>query len=539
MLIDERTRQDLEMDPLMAYFQPLTPLGKRLKHQCSPFLPGQEAEWQQLLTEQENIQKQFTHIPEQVKKLEKALRSLPDPTSILKQLADHQTPGLTEWFQLKQFLWNVKTWAEVMQEGNLPPHLHISPEQVELLEELLWKLNPEPPLTPAFYIADAYDERLKKVRQELRRHERALEQEAEAEKRALEEKYGFRRNRLGEWVIQRGSQLDETLKQEPRLLKVRETIYDSFYTLSSFFQEERQAQVERLKQQMEALEQNVCLRLAGLFRPHLGGLEEMVKRVTYFDLQWARLRAAENWQGVKPEYDPEQFLLEEGFHPVVAKRLQETGLSFTPLHLQVKTGVTVIIGPNMGGKTVALKTVGLVAVLAQYGFFVPARVCKMPLFPWVTTIIGDEQSIHSGLSSFGAEVVRLGEWIERKEAGLLLLDEIGRGTNPVEGSALSQAVTQHLVQEGKWSVHVTHYREVMMIPGIRGYRVAGLLLQKREIDRTSLATEIHRSLQKRMDYRLLPLEASDEIPEEAITIAEMLGIKQCIIAEARKLIQKG
>jgi DNA mismatch repair protein MutS2 len=200
----------------------------------------------------------------------------------------------------------------------------------------------------------------------------------------------------------------------------------------------------------------------------------------------------------------------------------------------VKRGVTVIIGPNMGGKTVAMKTLGVAVALAHYGFFVPAKICELPLIPFLAGMIGDDQDAEAGLSTFGAEMTRLGGLLRRRPGGLLLLDEVGRGTNPAEGAALSAAVTAHLACGEHWAVHVTHHHEVLEVAGIRGYRMAGW---KRPPDTSAF----HRTENWRewIDYRLMPLEPGDEIPCQATVVARLMGMPEAVVRDAeRRLVSQ-
>jgi len=151
--------------------------------------------------------------------------------------------------------------------------------------------------------------------------------------------------------------------------------------------------------------------------------------------------------------------------------------------------------------------------------------------------------MEAGLSSFGAEMVRLKEALECEGTGLLLLDEIGRGTNPVEGAALAQAVTQTLAEAEHWAVHVTHYREVLMLPDVKAYRVAGLKKQAIAPGTSggapSWESATLRQLQAVMDYRLVPLKRGESVPLEGLWIAERLGLPQPIVRLARTYMKKG
>jgi len=196
--------------------------------------------------------------------------------------------------------------------------------------------------------------------------------------------------------------------------------------------------------------------------------------------------------------------------------------------------VAVIIGPNMGGKTMVLRTLGLIVALAQHGFFVPATRCEMPLVSFISGVTGDGQDARAGLSTFGAEVKRVAEWFKGKKGGLLLIDEIGRGTNPVEGAALSAAVTARLARSDHWTIHVTHYAEVLEVTGIRRYRTAGL----RKAEETA-RMDLREDWLSRMDFRLIPLSEGEGIPHQALTIAEAMGMPHGIVEEARRWIARG
>src|SRR3569833_3096567 len=128
----------------------------------------------------------------------------------------------------------------------------------------------------------------------------------------------------------------------------------------------------------------------------------------------------------------------------------------------------------MGGKTVVLKTFGLLQALAQFGMPVPAARFAFHPVERIGLSGGDEQSMDSGLSSFGAEVQRLAELLHGGTRALLLLDEVARTTNPEEGEALAIGLAGYLLHSGHAALMASHFPGVTGVPGIQGFRVAGL-----------------------------------------------------------------
>ncbi len=146
-------------------------------------------------------------------------------------------------------------------------------------------------------------------------------------------------------------------------------------------------------------------------------------------------------------------------HPLLELRLRRSGGAAVPITVELREEARQLIvsGPNTGGKTVALKTVGLLAVMAQAGLPVPAETAVLPLFGAIYADIGDAQSIESNLSSFSAHVVNVDRIARAANAkSLVLLDELGSATDPEEGSALAVAVAEHFLRVRAWCCITTH-----------------------------------------------------------------------------------
>ncbi|WP_164491851.1 MutS-related protein [Staphylospora marina] len=533
MWMDEEIRVELSLEQCLNRFRPLTPMGRDAAREPAPFLPGQEEAWNRLLDEQVLIRGCLSGHPQASAALREVLEAVPDPEETLRVLEAGESPTLSGWFRLKRFLWQTGKWNEWLDKVNVPENLRLDSESAALCDFILRLLNPDPPLKPSFSLDDGFDDRLGPLRQKIRKLEYALGERRRERSLAVERDWGVRPNRFGEWIVGRKTPLEAGFRQDPRLRLVRETPLDGVYALDDAPDAEWLDELAATRRELESVEREVLERLAPAVRPHVPALRGICDRLVHFDLQWARIRAADTWGGTRPLNDPHVFRMTGAVHPAVEASLRERGLSFAPLDLEVARGVTVVIGANMGGKTMALRTAGTVAALGQLGFFVPADSCRMPLFAWIGGVIGDKQDVRQGLSSFGAEVIRLRNCLRRTEPGLLLLDEVGRGTNPPEGAALARAVTEVLASGTAWSIHVTHFREAL-IPGVRGYRTAGLRREAFPNGEGMDERELLRLLSERMDFRLVPLDGEAEIPEEALVIAEALGLPADVIQRARR-----
>ena len=154
-----------------------------------------------------------------------------------------------------------------------------------------------------------------------------------------------------------------------------------------------------------------------------------------------------------------EFELLAARHPLLELRLREQDASIVPLTIALPLGMRqmIVSGPNTGGKTVALKTAGLLALMAQAGIPVPAERARLPLFTAIYADIGDAQSIEQNLSTFSAHVVNV-DRISRiaDDTSLVLLDELGSATDPEEGAALAVAVAEHFLVRRAWCIITTH-----------------------------------------------------------------------------------
>jgi DNA mismatch repair protein MutS2 len=182
-----------------------------------------------------------------------------------------------------------------------------------------------------------------------------------------------------------------------------------------------------------------------------------LEAVGRFDFLLAKMRFADEFACVRPELTARRIRIAGGRHPLLERRK----VRVVPLDLELseESNVLLISGPNAGGKTVVLKTLGLFCVLAASGMFVPAeRGTQLPFYRRVFADIGDDQSLDSDLSSFTAHVGKLKTLLDEADAeSLVLLDEVGASTSPEEGAALAIAVLEALHERGVRVVATSHF----------------------------------------------------------------------------------
>ena len=198
----------------------------------------------------------------------------------------------------------------------------------------------------------------------------------------------------------------------------------------------------------------ILLALTDAFRSRAVDVQRTVEAATELDVRQARARHSESIDAVEPRLSTDgAFELQAARHPLLKQAVPVT------IKLLPPATALLVTGPNTGGKTVALKTAGLLALMAQAGLRIPAADgSQLPVFRTIFADIGDEQSIEASLSTFSAHITNLAS-MDRGLAvpALVLLDEVGSGTDPIEGGALGVAVVDHFRRRGATIIATSHY----------------------------------------------------------------------------------
>jgi DNA mismatch repair protein MutS2 len=272
----------------------------------------------------------------------------------------------------------------------------------------------------------------------------------------------------------------------------------------------------------------ILAELTGKVRPSRNELEAAVTILGEIDLAQAKARLGELVRGQAPTVSEAlELRLIEARHPLLIPEVAARA-GFpppsppVPLTFRVAGGTRALVftGPNTGGKTVALKTAGLLALMAQAGLHVPASSSSvLPVFRSVFADIGDDQSIGSSLSTFSSHLARVVEMErELENPALLILDEVGTGTDPAEGGALGTALVEHFVSRGAMVLASTHHGQ------LKAYALTTAGIEAASFDFDPVTYE--------PTYRVIEGAAGRSL---AFEMAERLGLPRAVVGRAREL----
>src|SRR6516225_3407059 len=227
---------------------------------------------------------------------------------------------------------------------------------------------------------------------------------------------------------------------------------------------EQNNELVRLLDEEQAEIHRILLDMTARIGEQASELESAVAVLSELELQFAKARFAQDYECVSvtllSEGPSAGLVLRQSRHPLLERPLRPRGATVVPITVELEGNQRqlVISGPNTGGKTVALKTIGLLVLMAQSGIPVPAERAELPVFDGVFADIGDYQSIEQNLSTFSAHVANI-DFISHQAtaASLVLLDELGSATDPEEGAALAVSIAEFFLQTRCLSIISTHH----------------------------------------------------------------------------------
>jgi dsDNA-specific endonuclease/ATPase MutS2 len=519
----------------------MTPFGKKRMKELAPFMPGEEERLDAEFGKLEEMLALAEENSHTVDLLNETFMDIKD-ISFTVERSGSGALSAVELFEVKSLLLKMKRVSGLLEETGR----RLSEEFVLAdTEELLDALDPRKDRMYTFYIYDDFSESLAALRKRKRELEISIRKARKIIKQQVASQYGIALTPQFDYVVSKtNKELVKIIKEIPELTTGEEDHLSVTFILKNT--EEIDAFLRETDSLSESIEEEELFIREALSKEVFRFrdiLLENCNKIGELDFTLSKAVYARQRRCVRPGLIKEHRIeIEEGRHLVVEEILNQKNKEYRPVSIRLQDGVTCITGANMGGKTVSLKLVGLAAMLAQYGFFVPCASAVVGLSSYIHILIGDSQSIQRGLSSFGSEMEELKEILDQsRDRSLLLIDEIAGGTNPMEGFALTKSLVNYLKAKPYISLITTHYDGVASGGGVTNMQVRGLA----DADFTRLEKEIRYAnrrerieiIQKYMDYRLYHAENNEEIPKDALNIAKMLGINDEIIKNARSYMK--
>ncbi len=505
-VLNARTARDLEFAKVLELVakEASSPLGAEAVRSLWPSADrtGVEGEFQRLAEMEEAVRAGFTPGP------------IRDLRALLAEAHEHGILGALDFLPIVETL---EAAADIRQALSHPRHprlaalAHRLSDQTALLARI-WRVIDErgeirPDATP-------------KLRSLLEERRRLTEEIQETLRRFVHQ----HREQVQDAVItQRGGRFVVPLKTGARGLGV--VIHEASGSGQTLFAEPAEAvplnnRLREIEDELDRERHRILAELTGLLLGQSEAIEEDLAILAYLDGLFARARFSQRWNAVIPQFTAEPLLeLWDARHPLLGARAVPISLSFGQ-----EKPVVVITGPNTGGKTVTLKTIGLFCALAQAGIPIPAGSrTVLPFLRRIRADIGEEQSIEQSLSTFSSHMRNIIDILgEADEGTLVLLDELGAGTDPQEGAALALAILERLLEIGCLAAVATHLTPVKLF-AIAHPRILSCSM---EFDLETLAPT----------FRVLP-----GVPGRscALIVAERLGLPKELVERAKAKLSAG
>lgn len=480
LFLDTETRSGLEWEEFLGLVEVQSSLGLDYKRHLAPFNAEQrdamKREWKRTVHFSEWLKKEKVWTTE----LTSVLREVRDLHRSLERAREEMILTITELYEIKRFLFVCMQVRDLLKPLPLRFLSNYRPHDSTTLHRVFCKGNQSP---QTFAIVDAYSPSLA----EIRRKKKKLLAESEANPLAWKEK------RL---------QLEQQEEDEEKRIRL---------TLS----------------QAVAVESDLLL--------------ADTRKLAQLDFLTGKSLLSLQYRGVSPELLPSRsrkaITIEDGVHWPMAMRWKERGVRFQPIALQAGKGALLITGANMSGKTVLLKTIGLLVAMAQYGFPVPAH--GMSFIPRQFLFLSTRGHEPDGLSAYGIEIAGVKRVLKQDVSdGLLLFDELARGTNPQEGFAINAALLTYLQQKRAPAILTSHFEGLADLCHVDHWQMSGLgAITLDQVKAFTKGIGEERIIQL-MSYRLEQVERDRPIPRDALKIAVMLGLNPDVIELAEQYLEQ-
>lgn len=546
---DQSTTKALHIDNIYLMIKPFSEIGKKEKKNFKVFRSGDDQKANNYYKKLSTVINTVKKFPETLSYIGSTLNHFEDISHLFKS-ANKRTYEMHELFEIKHFLYFYKNLCNQLQEKDLsikidkysPNSKYIIPSRN--FKTLFTLLDIDEQNSPSFYLSVKYSEKFKSLKDELHNLKTQIEKSKKEYSKKIIQELNIKKFEETVTVSRLNQDLVNKLLDSKYfyidsenfanvILKIRipSEIYDTEIKIINLNEElEKEAIIIR-----KMLSENIFA-----FKEEL---QRAIDETGFFDLLFSKAIFAKNNNCVIPEIlnteSKVSFIGTNTFNIFLKTELKKLNIDYQSISLKISNQVNLITGSNMGGKTSILKTIGQIAFMTQLGLPVPAENVSIKLFDNIFFSGPITQEDRADLSSFGYEVFTLQNVINTKGKTLFLLDEFGRGTNPVEGQALAQSVMHYFSNQSETTlISATHYSPPKNLTNFTHFQMVGLsenfihdLKSKHQISLTEKLKIIHNY----MNYQPVEVTQNEDVPKSALKIAELLGLNEDILKLAEKL----
>ena len=533
LLADKKVYEILNMDVVLDKINPLSSYGIREKRDMRSYRPGDEEALEREYDLMDYLEEYYTS-----KKIFSVLTHVKDISESICRAEKGQVLSTVELFEVKNFSMLIEKTSSILK-GDCP----FDEIRVKSLSDIVKLLDPGGEGLNTFYIYDSYSDKLQATRKEKNILNRKIKEIKTQVKNSLKKDYELRINLKGDISLNKTeTELIGKMDQDSRIYPSSETGTGILYSIKNTAEiDEMIVEINKLKLVEEEEEYRIMAKLSEKIGECSDRFYIDFKAIGKIDLVLAKLRESKVTSSIRPQIIKDhRIIINEGRHLKTQEALINKNKSYVPVSVKLDRPATCITGANMGGKTVSLKMIGLVAAAGALGLHVPCKSCSLGLSQNIFISIGDEQSVEKGLSTFGAEICNIKRALERaNERCLILIDELAGGTNPVEGYAITKSIIGYLADKKSISVVTTHF-DGAAGEEVQKLQVAGLKDTDMEDIRKNLTENPQKGMDiigQNMDYRLIAADSMGQVPRDAINIAELMGLQEEIIDSANKILK--
>ncbi len=447
----------------------------------------------------------------------------------------------TQLFEIKQFIFFTRQIYKLLVEANLEIVFKIDP--LDSLWELLDIENKD---SPSFYVSNLYSEKLQEERHNLEILKKEIDIERNNIASTIKKQLGFLEAKETIIISRMNTSIIESIEKSNLYTKTKQTFANVTYEVlktPKFLDLERKKEllIDKIKDE----EYKVRVELSNKIRDYINILINNTNTIAKLDLKLAKAKYSIDNKCVIPKIITDKSVrIKNGRNIFIEEECSKTNLKYNPINIDFTNNVILITGSNMAGKSTLIKTIGNMFFHLSYAIPIPAQEIELPLVDFIYFSVDTNREEQSGLSCFGAEIYELNNFINiNNEFGLYLIDEFARGTNPYEGEAFCYSLLKYLQNKDSITICVTHFSKPTTIDNLEHFQVIGLS----QIDKEKLKKEIGNSknlnerlklLNKYMNYNVTKITKKTDIPYEALTVAELLGINKQIIDTVKKSLNE-